>query len=285
MEKARLAEALDVLWVAGFLTAGFVWFFRTWLRSLKEARTSEDIPTARIRAATQGYVELQGVARPLDDGPLTSPMQGLQAVWWRHTSKRYKKPLETHTSTKRFYIEDATGRCLIDPAGAEITPSVTRTWRADGPGPPDPSRSGGAITYTEAVLPPGARLYVRGEFRTVRVGAQPLDLMRGKLAAWRSDDKKRAILDVDRDGKLSETELEAARRAALLDAKREAGTSGGAADVVCKPADGRPFVITDKRPDTHARTHRLSATWALIGTVITGVALISMIAAALLQLG
>ena len=275
-------EEGDLLFFGAILTGWFVWFAYTWLRSLKEARTSEDTPTARIRAATQGYVELQGFARPLDDGPLTSPMLGLEAVWWRSTTKRYKKSPEVKTSTKRFYLEDATGRGLIDPAGAEITLSSTRTWRADEPGPPDPSKSGGLYTCTEAVLPPGARLYVRGEFRTVRAGPQALDLMRDKLAAWQSDDKKRAILDVDRDGKLSETELEAARRAALLDAKREAGTSGGTVDVLCKPADGRPFVISDLRQDLHARTHRKGAVMALVGTVVTGLLLLGLIAAALL---
>ena len=277
-----MVDVISLLWFGGFIAVAFGWFFSTWLRSLKEARSTEDIPTARIRAATQGYVELQGVARPLDDGPLTSPLLGLAAVWWRHTSKQHKKGVEVHTSTKRFYLEDSTGRCLIDPAGAEVTPSSTRSWWADRPAPPDAPRRGGGCLCTEAVLPPGARLYVRGEFRTVRTGAQALDLMRDKLAAWKSDEKKRAILDVDRDGKLSETELEAARRAALLDAKREAGTSGGTADVVCMPADGRPFVITDVRPDRHARSHRLSALQALVGAIVTGVALVGMIVAALL---
>jgi hypothetical protein len=281
------AEAINLLFTSALLATACVACARRWLGSLKEARASEDIATSRIQSAAQGYVELQGVARPLDDGALASPFLGLEAVWWKcthrtHGKNRNRTPYVERTSTKRFYLEDASGRCLIDPAGAQVTSSTTHTWHAEQPGPPDPSTQ--ALTpyiCTETVLAPGTRLYVRGEFRTVRVGAQALDLMRDKLAAWQADDKKRAILDVDRDGKLSATELEAARRAALLDARREAGTATGTMDLVCKPADGRPFVISDKRQHVHARTHLMGAVWALLGAIASGVALLVLLVSAL----
>lgn len=279
------AETINLLFTCALIAIVCVAFARRWLGSLKEARTSEDVATSRIHSAAQGYVELQGVARPLDDGALASPFLGLEAVWWKCTSRRSGKdgaPLEQRMSTKRFYLEDASGRCLIDPAGAQITSSTTHKWSAERPGPPDPSAEAfKPYICTETVLAPGTRLYVRGEFRTVRVGAQALDLMRDKLAAWQSDDKKRAILDVDRDGKLSATELEAARRAALLDARREAGTAVGTADVVCKPADGRPFVISDLYQHVHARTHLTGAVWALVGAIVSGVALLAVLVSAL----
>lgn len=281
-----MKDTVTLLWWIALLTAAFGWCVRTWLGSLKEARTSEDTPTTKIRSAAQGYVELQGFVRPLDDGPLTSPMLGLEAVWWKYVVQdAHKKRVDEHASKKRFFLEDTTGRCLIDPAGAQLSGSTTRTWSSDQPGPPNPDEAASlkARRYicSETVLAPGTRVYVRGEFRTVRAGPQPLDLMREKLATWKADEKKRAILDVDRDGKLSDTELEATRRAAMLDARREAGTSVGTADVVCQPADGRPFVISNVRQHVHARAHRVGALHALVGAVVAGVALIGLIALAL----
>lgn len=270
---------------------GFVCFYftREWLRALSEARTAENVPTMRIRSAAQGYVELQGFARPLETGHLTSPLTSTQCVWWVHrivllANQNRPAAEETRFSPQRFYLEDATGRCLIDPAGAEMPLSWSKSWDADNPGPPGPASALRIPRYrcTEGVLRSGTRLYVRGEFRTVRVAAQPLDIMRGKLAAWQADDKKRAIFDVDRDGSLSDTELEAARRVAMLEARREAGTSHATVDVVCKPADGRPFVISDKRQPVHARSSRGSAMLNLACAVITAASLAGLIGSVLL---
>jgi len=70
-----MAAPLDpsrVWMLLGFLAVtalvAFYLSFRYWYR----ARLIEDVPTARIRSAPQGYVELEGTGQPLETAPLIS---------------------------------------------------------------------------------------------------------------------------------------------------------------------------------------------------------------------
>lgn len=218
-------------------------------RKLRNARKSEDTPSSRIRAAHQGYVELNGVTRAPEGVVLRSP-GNVPCVWWKYRTVVKEKgskqlTITERTSRTRFYLEDSTGRCWVDPEGAELHPSFQRTWSTMTPaGTPVDI---GVYTHHEWVLAANVPLYVIGDFRTSRKVGQPLDLMRKKLFAWRNDPNKRKLLDANRDGQLDAAELEAARRAALYEARREAGTDIGSEDVIRRPADGRPFIISPRR--------------------------------------
>lgn len=255
--------------VALGLVLSTLWSGVSWLQSLKAARATEDLPTARTRSAAQGYVELVGLTRPLESGLLKSP-GGSDCVWWsrRLTAKQDGKTVIQHTtSSQPFYLEDPTGRCLVDPAGAELTASFTRAWTD--------------ATYahsSESFLPPGVRLYVLGELRSTRKSPHALDRMRTKLQGWLADGRRRALLDVSGDGRLDERELEAARGAAMLEARREIGTELTQADVVRKPSDGRPFIISTTVGQRRAQETRSMATASLLWFVASATLLASVLA-------
>ena len=247
--------------------------FALWVRSMKAARRSEDIATTKIRSAAQGYVELFGMTRAPEGGVLKAPLTGRSCVWWQfriaESAEEQSAAIQVGESQKPFYIEDSTGRCLVYPEGAELTPSETRTWHSGST--PQIKDALGLLSLetaryycTESVLLPNTRLYVLGEFKTVRKAPHALDRMRERLAGWLSNRKKRAILDVNQDGRIDDNEMEAARRAAMLDARREVGTAIGSEDRVVKPDDGRPFVIASRVKRTHVKERHIEA-WLYLG--------------------
>jgi hypothetical protein len=274
--------------LAFWLAAFALLFFADWLRAMKAARQSEDFATTRIRSAAQGYVELFGVTRPPDGGMLKAPLSGRSCVWWQYTVSEIigeEATQQSKQSPHPFYIEDATGRCLIYPHGADLIPSDTKTWQssksaalADATGVLDAQFEKVRFRCAESILLPNVRLYVLGEFKTVRKAPHALDRMRERLALWLHDQRKREILDVNRDGKLDDVELEAARRAAMLDARREVGTELGSEDRMVQPADGRPFIIAPRVKPTYVRERQLAGIASLAGFMASTVALMWVLA-------
>jgi HEAT repeat protein len=93
-----------VIGACGVLTAAVFVILNGFWR-LRQLRQLENLPTSKVQSVALGLAEFRGVARSA--GPTSDPLLTLGA--------------ETH---KPFYLEDQTGRILVDPAGAHI-----RYWR------------------------------------------------------------------------------------------------------------------------------------------------------------
>lgn len=146
---------------------------------LRQSRAIRDTPTATIRAAHQGYVELQGVGA-VADIDIASPLTGTPCVWWHYKVERRGEgdrgiwwTVEEFSSEEPFWLEGATGRCKVLPAGAEVIPAQTRTWLGDSQddtrNPVDESHSTGRYRFTERFLWRGQPVYATGGFRSVNV--------------------------------------------------------------------------------------------------------------------
>lgn len=101
-----------------------------------------NLPTSTVRGAALGQVELKGVARRLDGapgGPVLSFTTGTTANGFR----QHVEP---------FYLEDATGRILVDPRGVTVRGGVTSNLEA---------RLFEAL-LTRGALNPGDPVYVIG---------------------------------------------------------------------------------------------------------------------------
>ena len=105
--------------------AGVYLFYRGF-RMLQRKRLIEDTPTSKIRSAAIGLVEVSGLA----NGPYTMPAPVSQLPCYMHRTmvwiyvqsgknKRWKKVVDERLHVP-FYLEDETGRVLIDPSGAEL---------------------------------------------------------------------------------------------------------------------------------------------------------------------
>jgi HEAT repeat protein len=102
IENPRVMAYLDVaVGLAGVVSAVLATYIDSTWRS-RQASQVELLPTSRARSAAIGLVELQGVARPVppnSKGPILNYNS-------RHPDPKAKQP---------FYLEDETGRILIDP--------------------------------------------------------------------------------------------------------------------------------------------------------------------------
>lgn len=181
-----------------------------WAAALRRRRAIAGTPTSRIASAAQGYVELQGAGRPLDINPLRSPLTGVTCLWYsyqveRKTSDNKWELLEQARSHTSFVLDDGSGRCLVDPEGAEVLTQHRKRW------------NDGEYRYVEWTLQQQDRIYVLGNFVTRHPG-QGLDAgadLNDLLTEWKQD--KAGLLrrfDLDHDGQLDEREWSLARRLA-----------------------------------------------------------------------
>jgi hypothetical protein len=234
---------------------------------LRYLRLVEDTPTALIRSAAQGFVELEGKARPLRDKPLTSPLRAVPCVWWSYRIEEFDgdvdvdadpvgllaglvflilhvlqirpsgRVVESGKSNEPFLIHDSTGACIVDPTAAEILEARTEVWTL------------GSRRYEESVIAAGSPLYALGLFRTPRDHAVALERREvgALISAWKLDRLKLAErFDANRDGALDQAEWTAAWDAAAAEVRRQRAAREPAPElhVLCHPGDRRPFVLS-----------------------------------------
>lgn len=272
-------------WVLVLSMAAAVGCFYLFLRWLNRARLMADTPTAAIRSAAQGYVELEGIARLMDGDPVVSPLSGERCVWYRYTvehrdeDERRWRTVASGLSDSIFHLDDGTGRCIVDPEGATILPSVRLSWRGQlswpGAAPLDTSfwdryLQSGPYRYTEHRLQEGDPLYATGQF--VALGgtgeASPSEAVRDLLSCWKRD--RRELLrrfDADRDGEISPEEWEMARQ----EAEREVRVSWhqrtrtSELSLLRKPGNGRPYLLSALPQHTLIARYRRQALLAAGG--------------------
>ena len=262
--------------------AGVVQFFRLQRRR----RVMEDMPTARIRSASQGYVELIGQALP-PDAPLFSPITRTPCCWYRYKIERRKEGnsdsgWETEQqgkSTVQFWLDDDTGRCIIDPEGAEVRARSRSTWTGATaqliPGTTETLMVGDSDhRYTEHLILPGQTLYALGWFASLSpLQASAHAEVRERIAAWKADPQQRRAFDTNGDGELDMAEFEQLRQqaAAAVEADRRERAVQPQTHVLGKPKDKRLFLLTTEPHDDLTRTLRWQA-WAWLTAGVLGLA-------------
>ena len=288
---------------AGLATAGTLFCLLKTRSSYKKFRLIEDIPTSRIRSASQGFTELVGVGRLLAE-PLTSPLTSLPCLWWRYTIERYQKSssknagswvtVESKTSDAPFNIDDGTGMCKIFPAGAELSSRHKERWygnsrqanrglfnkvlaRQKHIGGLDLGGFGRRYRFTEHLIIDGDPLYTLGHFETDATGRRTLSIgkiMGDILIHWKQDFG--ALLekyDANGDGELCLKEWQqvrvAAEKAALKQQKKYSALP--AEHIVRKPeSGGLPFIISSTGQDKLSKSFRMRARLFAAGFLLIG---------------
>lgn len=228
-----------------------------WLGALKRHRVIADTPTAVLRSAPQGYVELTGTCRPVADAELLLYGKAPPCLWYLATITEHRRSFgksDTHTYIERsddcFLIEDGTGECVIDPDHAEMLSAHTTRWRD------------GDKHYKVSYLLPGDPLYAIGALRTLRAADGTLDRkgdVSALLRAWKQD---RAALvrrfDTDGDGDVDLHEWQGAVAAAEreVDARHREVRLEPGVHVMRAPDDGRPFILSNRDPEELTQRYR-----------------------------
>ena len=231
---ADAAAALDPLgfWISAAFAALFGgWLLRQGRNALWRLRLIVDTPTARIRSAPQGYVELRGLAAPLRE-PLPARLTGTPCAWYRWRIEQYKKSgrsgnwvtLEHGSAEQPFLVDDGTGQAEVLPAGAYLHCRTREQWL--GPHPhggadarlhPIAAFFGAQRKYrmTEERIGAGEPVYILGHFETPRRGVREREaLARTLLTQWKRDPARMRRFDRNGDGEIDLSEWEHARRAA-----------------------------------------------------------------------
>ena len=101
-----------------------LYFFYHGFRLLQRKRLILDTPSSKVRSAAMGLVEISGLAT----GPYTliAPITGKACYYYRTMVWRWKQQGKSNSWVKEadeslhvpFFLEDNTGRVLVDPQGA-----------------------------------------------------------------------------------------------------------------------------------------------------------------------
>lgn len=238
--------------------------FRSLFRNLSHLRLIADTPASLIRSASQGQVELEGVTQMMEGTPIIAPLSGQRCVWYRYTveekieGKDEWGVIESGTSEAIFHLNDGTGRCIVDPDGAEVIPSISQHWRglSRRPGAPPPEQSfwdrfaaAGKYRYSESRIAEGVPLYAMGYLKSLG-SADPgtlEDAIRTLIRRWKQDPTAlRQRFDTDGDGIISPAEWEIALSVAERESMQEWGETLNTNDInlLKKPSDGRLFMLS-----------------------------------------
>ncbi len=267
-------------------------FYYIW-RSLHRARIIEDTPTARIRSAPQGYVELEGVGQLLEGPPIVGPLTGIHCLWYsykiehretHHDSRGHSSSnwstLQSGISDGLFLLDDGTASCIIDPDGAEVVADDNDVWyghdsfpRSGPPAKKSWIRFGsGDYRYTEERLMPGS-VYALGWFNTVRNAPGDVNTeVAALLRDWKGDQPGLlARFDHNRDGQIDVSEWDGVREAALQEVikLRSHRPHAPASNVLVRsPSDRQPFLLSAVPQRVLAWRYRRRSLLALLAACI-----------------
>ena len=267
------------------------------INSLYRSRLIADMPTSKLRSAAQGYIELEGYAQMMAGEPIYAPLSGKPCVWYRYSVEQCRDSsgrsqewttVESGVSEAIFHLVDPTGTCIIDPDGAEVTPSVKLTWRGNTRRPHfSPKKnslwgilfSPGAYRYTESRLHEYDALYAIGQFIGVgdRESVGINEATRDLLTLWKRD--RGGLLqrfDANRDGNIDLDEWEKARQAAekeVIATWRERQQQPDM-NLLKQPADGRPYILSSASQEQIIALSRRKALLGIVGFLAFGLVLV-----------
>jgi len=248
---ASSAESPQV-WLGVFVAAALINLW-AWIVALGWRRAIVDTPTSRVVSAAQGFVELIGTGQPLAETQLLSPYTQLPCLWYRYTLERRKngewRQVEQGESDLPFILDDGSGRCELDPVGAEILTTHKET------------RTQGDERHSESVLLKGDRLYALGDFVSSNGAQTALNTRRDVgdlLAEWKTNQPAlHERFDLDRSGGIDEQEWQLARQ----DAEREVARrhreirNQPTLHRLRKPGSRKPYLIANHPPEKLGRRY------------------------------
>jgi hypothetical protein len=248
-------------WLAAIFTSIFASVFNYWrLLKITEA------PISTIAAAAQGYVELFGQASC--DKPLKTPYQSIPCVWyraWVYANRELEGEedaidllngnlLNYTESQLNFTLDDGTGRCTVNPKGAEVVYFEARTWRKND------------HRYVEEYLPVNKPIYVIGHLDTRKDILDEVALNKevgAKLRALKANPQQLLKrYDENLNGQIDMDEWEKARQDVITEVKATYAmqANNNAHFTLAKPA-GKLFLISAKSPQQLRDSYK---TWVAI---------------------
>jgi hypothetical protein len=268
------------------VSGGGLFFFFFGFAQLRKKRLVENTPTSKIRSVAMGINEVTGFAR--ERAPLKSPLSGASCVFYKFKMEKevrrskggtYWQTVNEGCSANYFYIEDGTGKLLVDPLYAEtmLLEDYENISGATG------IFSGNRMRYTEWYIAPGDYVYILGTVRKFKDMVQDRkDRLIEKLRKLK-EDRERLLkeFDADKDGQISAEEWDRARSAMEQELLEEEQKNPPAIedDIVIAKGDAEKTFILSDRDETDV-THKLG--WWSFGSTALGFLLVIVMAVSIL---
>jgi hypothetical protein len=257
------------------------WRMACWYQ---HARLIQNIPTARIRSAPQGYIELIGQAGMMEGPVIFSPLSQTRCVWYSYKieektreysskgrSRTRWRVVKQATSEEVFLLDDGTGECAIDPDDAQVITRNKRVWYKHDVVPPR--------RYTEWTILEGEPLYAMGLFKSVAsVEDQTIrQQVSHKLREWKQDPNQLLHrYDTDNDGEINQQEWQQAREDATIAVKRQIGQRAKVKQLSMmrsSPHKSQPYILStipEQKLIARYQRHALAAMtgFLVLGTII-----------------
>ncbi|MCW8929674.1 MAG: GIDE domain-containing protein [Gammaproteobacteria bacterium] len=296
--------------LAAICAASLYGIFRFFHRS----RIIDDTPTSKIRSAHQGFVELEGEGRLMKGTPIISPLSKKQCLWYSYKiehkvrehdfgtnkmdalTKSDWETVNSGVSDNLFLLADDTGICVIDPEGAVITPSFSKTWYGSQDYNVTDTASAKAVLslsrlsgnndyrYTEKRIDVGEELYLLGRFKTIGGRREKLDKkgeVRDLLSSWKNKpDFLLAQFDENGDGEIDVDEWQKVMAKAEIEVEKSFGERLVQQEIhtLSKPIDSRrPFIISVESQESIANKYRWYSRGSIIGFFFGGISFVWVI--------
>jgi hypothetical protein len=189
----------------------------------------------------------------------------MPCAWCRYIMETYSdrkwSRCEEGETDALFPLADSTGRCMVDPAGAEIITNNKEAWTE------------GNYRYTEWKIFQHDPVYVLGDFRTLSHEPSAADRDADVSALLTERKRDRAALlaryDHNRDGTIDLVEWDEVRLAAQAEVEKNYREMQAAPElsVVQAPKDARQYLISNMSQRELARKYRLWI-WIHLATFI-----------------
>lgn len=272
---------------------------------LRRARIIEDTPTSKIRSAAQGYVELHGRGQIMDGLPIVSPLTGIQCTWYRYKvekmEEKNRRVIRQGTSDEMFLLAGETGRCVIDPEGAVVTPKTKQVWYEHDYPPMRRAHQGSSIflsrlmggryRYTEERMHIGEPLYAIGMFMSVGGNNETFNTdeeVRTLINKWKKNQP--ALLkhfDKNGDGEIDIKEWEEVRKMAHMKVRKDQleRSLKPATHVMTRPKhDKRPYLLSVYPQHELVKRYKIKAAACVAGFLVAGTVAVWAISLRLMHL-
>ncbi len=243
-----------------------IWLFFQGFVSLNRKRLIQNIPTSKISALALGLVEVIGRAISITPKPLRSLYAKADCVFYRYKVEQFVRTqrsahwqtISEGSSGLPFYVDDGTGKVLVDPNEARI--NLEPRYISSSPDKkqsvsPLMARTG-SMRYVESYIMPKENVYVLGTAKKSRdYVAEHKEKIAKRISEWTKDPEKRKEFDTTGDGWFDDVEyfyMKQKAEAAVNqeEAKKRAQAKmdlTGLADVIIgKGEEEKNFIISNK---------------------------------------
>ncbi|MDD2890894.1 MAG: GIDE domain-containing protein [bacterium] len=194
-----------------------IWLFCYGFSLFNRKRLIQNIPTSKIKSLAMGLVEIQGRCFPVTDKPLIAPYSQKECVFYYFKVQEYTRGSNNHSSWQTisegssgmpFYVDDDSGRVLVDPTKAEIKlePRYISST-PDGKQNILLPLSSESMKYIESFIIPGESAFVLGTAKELKNCSENYtQKVAQQVTDWYYNPEKQKEFDINRDGDIDKQE-------------------------------------------------------------------------------